>query len=360
MYPRLVIDCGRLRENGQRLCALAGRNGLDRLAFVTKSFCAMPEMVQVLEELPNPYLADSRVGNLEKLAFSGKKKILLRLPMLSQADRVVQAADISFCSEPAALAALDAAAQRAGKRHGVVLMVDMGDLREGVFFRDADGLLVLARQAEDAPGLELAGMAFNVTCYGSVIPTQQTLADFRRLVTLVEEALGRRLELVSCGNSSSVYLLGKADFAGFNNLRLGESLLLGRETAYGADLPELHQDVLTLECEVVEVRTKPTYPVGKLGVNAFGQTVEYTDRGDRLRAIAAIGQQDIDWTGLTPCMPGMEIFGASSDHLLLDVTDCPARVGDVVRFRVDYSAALRAFTSPYVEKVCKSSQKASL
>lgn len=353
MDPRLVIDLEKLRENGSGLCRMAAESGLDRLAFVTKSFCAMPEMVRALESLPNPYLADSRVENLEKLAFSKKKKILLRLPMLSQAERVVRAADISFCSEEAALSSLDAAVQKAGKRHGVVLMVDMGDLREGVFFKNTHELLALARQAEEAPGLELVGLAFNVTCYGSVIPTQQTLTDFRALVTLVEQTLGRTLAFVSCGNSSSVYLLGKADFTGFNNLRLGESLLLGRETAYGADLPGLHQDVLTLECEVVEVKTKPTYPIGKLGVNAFGQTVEYTDRGDRLRAIAAIGQQDIDWTGLTPCTPGMELFGASSDHLLLDVTDCPVRVGDTVRFRVDYSAALRAFTSPYVEKVGK-------
>lgn len=353
MLPRLLIDLEKLHDNGKQLCAMAQKNGLSRLAFVTKCFCAMPEMVTVLETLPNPYLADSRVENLEKLRCSNKEKILLRLPMLSQAERVVQAADISFCSEGEALKALDAAAQSCGKFHQVVLMVDMGDLREGVFFKNTEELLALAQQAEEAPGLKLLGLAFNVTCYGSVIPTRQTLADFRSIKEQVEKKLKRQLEFVSCGNSSSLYLLDNADFEGFNNLRLGEGLLLGRETAYGKDLPTLHQDVLTLECEVVEVKRKPTYPIGKIGVNAFGQTVEYVDRGERLRAIAAIGQQDIDWEGLTPCTSGMTVFGASSDHLLLDVTDCPVKVGDVVRFRVDYSAALRAFTSPYVEKVCK-------
>ena len=104
---------------------------------------------------------------------------------------------------------------------------------------------------------------------------------------------------------------------------------------------------------MVESKVKPSYPIGKIGVNAFGQTVEYTDKGDRLRAIAAVGQQDIDCGGLTPLTPGMEVFGASSDHLLLDVTGCPVQVGDIIRFKVDYSAALRAFTSPYVEKICE-------
>lgn len=353
MHPRLVIDLEKLRYNGQKLCEKAARNGLTDLAFVTKSFCALPEMVAALEGLPNPYLADSRVENLAKYPATKKQKILLRLPMLSQCEQVVEHADISFCSEGETLTALNAAAAKLGKTHKVVLMVDMGDLREGVFFRDTEGVLALVAQAEGAGHLTLFGMAFNVTCYGSIIPTQQTLDDFRAMVGKVEQAIGRKLDFVSCGNSSSVYLLDKADFAGFNNLRLGESLLLGRETAYGADLPDLYQDVLTLEAEVVEVKKKPSYPIGKIGVNAFGQTVEYVDKGDRVRAIAAVGQQDIDCDGLTPLAEGMEVFGASSDHLLLDVTDAPVKLGDIVRFKVDYSAALRAFTSPYVEKVCK-------
>ena len=353
MFPRLVIDLEKLRHNGQKLCEKAAKNGLTDLAFVTKSFCALPEMVAALEDLPNPYLADSRIENLANYPETKKQKILLRLPMLSQCDQVVRHADISFCSEEETLKALDTAAKAQGKTHKVVLMVDMGDLREGVVFREEEMLLTLVKQAEAAEHLVFYGMAFNVTCYGSVIPTQQTLDDFRALVDKVEAAVGRKLDFVSCGNSSSIYLLDRADFAGFNNLRLGESLLLGRETAYGADLPDLYQDVLTLEAEVVEVKEKPSYPIGKIGVNAFGQTVEYVDKGDRVRAIAAIGQQDIDCGGLTPVTPGMEIFGASSDHLLLDVTDRPIKVGDIVRFRVDYSSALRAFTSPYVEKVCK-------
>ena len=353
MYPRLHIDLKKLRHNGEKLCELAAKSGLTDLAFVTKVFCAHPEMIRALEGLPNPYLADSRVENLAAYPQTAKEKILLRLPMLSQCGQVVEHADISFCSEGGTLSALNEAAKTAGKCHKVVLMVDMGDLREGVFFRNEEGLLALAKQAEAAEHLHLHGLAFNVTCYGSVIPTEQTLADFRAIAERVERAIGRKLDFLSCGNSSSVYLLGQADFSGYNNLRLGESLLLGRETAYGADLPGLYQDVATLECEIVEVKTKPSYPIGKIGVNAFGQTVEYTDRGERLRAIAAVGQQDVDYAGLTPLTTGMEVIGASSDHLLLDVTQCPVKVGDIVRFKVDYAAALRAFTSPYVKKVCE-------
>ncbi len=351
MYPRMTIDCRKLYENGARLCAMAAEAGIHDLAFVTKCFCAMPEMIQALEPLPNRYLADSRIENLRHYPATAKEKILLRLPMLSEVDEVVRWADISFCSEQVTLAALNAAAAQQSRHHKVVLMVDMGDLREGVFFRETEELLALARAAEEADHLTLWGMAFNVTCYGSVIPTQQTLDDFRALVREVETAIGRRLDFVSGGNSSSIHLLKQADFTGYNNLRIGESLLLGRETAYGQPIPGLHEDVLLLEAQIIEAKRKPTYPIGQLGVNAFGQKVTYQDRGERLRLLAAVGQQDIEAGDLRPLSEDIQIIGASSDHLILE-SDTPQRqVGDIVRFRLHYGAALRAFTSRYVAKV---------
>ena len=350
MYPRLTIDLEKLHHNGEMLCAMAARAGLHDLAFVTKCFCAMPEMVRALEDLPNRYLADSRVENLKHCPETKKEKLLLRLPMISEADEVVRWADISLCSERDTLTALDTAAAAQGKTHKVVLMVDMGDLREGVLYSHREELLALARQAEAAEHLVLWGMAFNVTCYGSIIPTAQTLEDFRALVEMVEQALDRKLDFVSAGNSSSLELLETADLTGYNNLRLGESLLLGRETAYGHALPGLYDDAVVLETEIIEARRKPTFPIGQRGMNAFGQVVEYEDRGERLRLLAAVGRQDVDEGDLFPEEDGLHVIGASSDHLILESDAREYRVGDVVRFRLGYGAALRAFTSPYVQK----------
>lgn len=354
MYPRLIVDLNKLRENGERICAMAAKAGIDRMAFVTKCFCAEPEMIRALETLPNVYLADSRLENLKKYPKTAKKKILLRLPMASRVEEVIRFADVSFCSEAATLHALEAAAARQDTLHRVVLMVDVGDLREGVFFRDEAGLLELAELVEfHLPHLELLGMAFNVTCYGSVIPTAQTFDLFRSLVRKVEKDIGRPLRFVSGGNSSSVYLLEREPqvFEGINNLRLGETLLLGGESAFGERIAGMNDDVFTLEAELIEVKRKPSYPIGKLGMNAFGETVQYVDKGEMLRGIAAVGQQDVECTGLTPLTPDMEVVGASSDHLLLDLTRCGGKVGDIARFRLNYIALLRAFTSPYVEKV---------
>lgn len=104
---------------------------------------------------------------------------------------------------------------------------------------------------------------------------------------------------------------------------------------------------------MVEVRTKPSYPIGEVGADAFGQVPVFRDRGVRRRAIAAVGRQDVRPEGLMPFDRGIEILGASSDHLTMDVEDLERelKVGDILRFHVDYGAMLAAVTSPYV-KVC--------
>ncbi len=132
---------------------------------------------------------------------------------------------------------------------------------------------------------------------------------------------------------------------GVTNLRIGESILLGTDTAHGGPLAGLRQDVFTLEAKLVEVQRKPSRPVGESSINAFGEKVDFEDKGDMIRGICAIGRQDVD-------IDGVEILGGSSDHLLVDLTRCPdARVGDKLTFAPSYGALLRLYTSPFVDRV---------
>ena len=356
MYPRIVIDLNKLEHNANTLCQMAKERGIGDIAFVTKVFCADTKMVKALSETPCRYLADSRIENLAKYPETGKDKILLRLPMRSQCEDVVRYSDISFNSEKATLVTLSEASQKLNKQHKIVLMIDMGDLREGIFFEKEDAILQLAEFVEKDSNLTLYGTAFNLTCYGSVLPTKKNLTQFLNITQKIEEKIGRKLEFVSGGNSSSVslLLLGQESLP-VTNLRLGEALVLGRETAYEQDVSELHQDIFTLEAELIEIQEKPSYPIGEIGVNAFGEKAEYTDLGIRRRAIAAIGRQDMDCDGLTPLEPGVTVVGASSDHLILDITDCPVplQVGNIVSFKMSYGALLRGFTSNYVNRSYK-------
>ena len=143
--------------------------------------------------------------------------------------------------------------------------------------------------------------------------------------------------------------------AGINQLRVGEGVLFGEDTTGSRFLEGCHHDAFTFRAQVVELRRKPSVPIGEHGRDGKGDTPEYPDRGVRLRAICAAGKQDVAWAALTPTLPGAEMIGASSDHLIVDVEDCggQVRVGDWMEFRCGYMAVLDATTSAYVDIVVK-------
>lgn len=349
-YPRMEVDLKALAGNACRLKAVCDSAGIGVYA-VTKVFCAMPEVAAVFKEAGFDALADSRILNLQRLEPLNMRRVLLRLPMMSEVEEVVRHADVSLNSELSVVQRLSEAATDLGKRHGVLLMIDLGDLREGVRPEEAEAL---AERIERLEGVELEGIGTNLTCYGAVIPDERNMGLLTETAETIEERIGRRLRVVSGGNSSSLPLLLNGGLPKrINNLRLGEALVLGRETAYGRKLEGLRDDVFILVAELVEVREKPTVPTGTIGMDAFGNRPVYEDRGIRKRGILAVGKQDVSIEGLRPLDGRIEIFGASSDHMIVDLTDAGDRyrVGDVLRFKLDYGALMKLSTSEYVKKV---------
>lgn len=171
----------------------------------------------------------------------------------------------------------------------------------------------------------------------------------------LESALGSRLRVFSAGATTrSLIAIDSGLFPErVNNLRIGEGYLLGSDKSCGAKITWLRHDTMHLEAELIEVRTKPSMPIGEIGFDAFGNTPVFKDRGNRKRGILAIGRQDARIEGLTPLDEGVNIITASSDHLLVDIEECPVeyKVGDILRFHPDYGAMLSLSTSPYVTKV---------
>ena len=358
MYPKLLIDIKKLRENIDAVAKITKEDGGCSMMIVTKCLCADRKVAEMITDHPAvDYLADSRIANIKKyqdlVEKSGKQSVLLRLPMMSEIEDVVRYANVSFNSEMETIEALNAEAGRQGKTHKVVLMVDLGDLREGIFFENEEEILQTAEKIHAMEHVELYGMGTNLTCYGAIIPKNDNLSVLCDIAEKVEQRLGIQLQMISGGNSSSIYLVGKGELPEkISNLRLGESFLLGNDTAYGSRLPGTVNDGLLCEAQIVELKTKPSLPIGEVGVDAFGQKPFYEDRGRIRRAILAIGQQDTDRDGMHPLDEKVDVLGASSDHLILDVTksDKEYHIGDTVRFTLDYGAVLRLATSEYVTK----------
>jgi predicted amino acid racemase len=298
-------------------------------------------------------LGDSRLANLGRLRAAGLNVPLwlLRPPAPDQAADCVRLADVSLASELETCEALAAAARAQGREHRIVAMVDLGDLREGMMPADLPAFLGAAEALGD---LAVEGVGVNLTCYGAVIPTAENLGELVSLAEAASRQLGRPLT-VSGGNSGTLWrhLQGGGIPTGVTNLRVGESILLGVETMYRDPLPGLHHDAIVASAPVVECLVKPSLPRGDVAQDAFGNRPAFTDRGERRRAICALGRQDAPPEGLTPTDPRVEVLGASSDHLILDVDpmEPPPRPGDLLGFTPNYAALLQLFTSPYVHKV---------
>ena len=358
MYPRLVIDLNKLNSNLDEMAAITKRGNCS-LMVVTKVLCADVEMAKMIAAHPDvKYVADSRVKNIAKYADivrgAGKMTTLLRIPMHSEVEDVVKYVDLCFNSELSTIRLLDAEARKQGKVQNILLMIDLGDLREGIFFKDEDLIYGAVEEILGMENINLYGIGVNLTCYGAIIPKNENLSILVDWAHKIEDKYGIKLEMVSGGNSSSVYLVDKGELpGGINNLRLGESFVLGNDTAYETKLPGTTDDTVILQAQIVELKEKPSLPIGEVGVDAFGQKPYYEDRGIIKRAIIAVGKQDTDLGSMTPVDEKIDILGGSSDHTILDVTksDKNYQVGDVVEFKLGYGGVLKNATSEYVERV---------
>ena len=350
--PRLEIDLEKIRHNTSKIVTDCRKYGIE-VSTVTKVVCGSPIIASTMVEGGAAILADSRIENLIKLKDIKVPKMLLRLPMISEARDVVQYSDISLNSEYDTMSALSTEAVKIGKVHKVILMADLGDLREGVWYEKVIDIIPSILSLD---GIELAGIGTNLTCYGGVIPTAENLSVLTNLADRIRKKYSISLSIVSGGNSSSLHLLysGKIP-SGINNLRIGEAIFLGRETAYGEHIAGLYDDAFTFIGEIVEIGQKPSMPLGIIGQDAFGSSPKFIDKGIMTRAIIAAGRQDIDYCALYPEDDDIKVIGASSDHLIADVTGCKKnyKVGDEIKFKMSYGCLLQAETSEYVKKVYK-------
>jgi len=349
--PRLEIDLDAVAHNTRTLVDRLAAKGIG-VTGVSKAALGSAGVAAAMLRGGVRGLGDSRVENLARLRAAGLATpfTLIRSPMLSQVELVVRNAEVSLNTEAAVLNALSGAALGQHTTHAVVLMVELGDLREGVAVEE---VLELARTVGKWPGLKLAGLGTNLACQSGVVPDQHKMEELSRLVEQVEAACGIELSIVSGGNSANLdWALATDDVGRINELRLGESILLGTEPLHRRPIDGLRTDAFTLVAEVIEVQPKPAQPWGEIAQGAFGDQPPRTGTGTICQAILALGRQDTDPDGLAP-PPGIAVLGMSSDHLVVAVSEVIAgqvSVGDELAFGLDYSALVRAMTSPFVAK----------
>ena len=349
--PRIEIDLEKIAHNAKTLKKLYGSKGIS-ITGVTKVVCGDPKIADVLVKSGISILADSRIDNIRKMRKAGIQAqfLLQRTPIPSQTELVVRYTDVSLNTELSVIKGLSRSAVKQGITHKIILMVELGDLREGLLPSDLENTV---KEIIVLKGIEFVGVGTNLACFGGIEPDEEKMEYLSTIVKNIEEKFGLTLEFVSGGNSANYsWFISTKDIGKINNLRLGESIFLGCETLYRKHIPNLFTDAFTLITEVIESKIKPSVPYGNIHQDAFGNTPKFQDRGQIKRAILGVGLQDVLVSGLTP-MLDIDILGASSDHIIVDAKQIELNVGNGVSFNLNYGALLSSMTSPYVIKKYK-------
>lgn len=345
--PRIEITLSQIEHNARTLSELYGQQGISLMG-VSKAVLGEPLIAEAMIRGGVKFIADSRLENIQRMrnARISAQFVLLRTAP-SQAESIIENVDISLNTELDTLKKLNYYAAEQNKIHQIILMVEMGDLREGIM---PDDIFLFIKQVLDLPQLKIIGLGCNLACYGGIKPDEQKMCQLSALTEAIEQKFSIHLSLISGGNSANYeWYKSTKEVGRINNLRLGESILLGCETVEGQAIPKLNTNAFKLIAEVIESKVKPSLPFGKIGRDAFGNIPVFRDRNTHRRAIVALGKQDTLVSGLSPNQD-LEILGSSSDHLLLDCKNSYLKVGVGVNFNLDYGSLLTAMTSPFIKK----------
>lgn len=355
-FPVLEINVKKLYNNTKIITEMCIKNNI-KVAGIIKGFGGIVSGSRAMVKGGCEQIGSSRIEQLKTLRNKGFKEplLLVRIPMACEIEEVVTFSDMCLVSELETLEALNREAEKQNKKYGVILMYDLGDLREGVFNKNE--LINLSQYVEfELKSLVLEGIGTNLSCYGSIAPTSENLNELVDAANEIENVLNRKLNIISGGGTTTLPLLVRGGVPQkINHLRIGEGIINTQDLPlyWDTNIEGLDKDTFILKAQIVEINEKPTYPIGDLIVNAFGEYGHYEDRGIRKRAIIALGNQDVgDSSRVVPRDKSIVVLGASSDHMILDIHDCEKeyKLGDIVEFNVLYQAMLFTSLSKYIKK----------
>lgn len=350
----VTLNAKSLRHNFNYLNTLFKKKDI-QWSIVSKLLCGNREYLEELLKNPIQQICDSRISNLKaiKQIQPQIETIYIRPPAKRVIKSVIQYADISMNTEIETIKLLSAEAAKNQKTHKIIIMIELGELREGIMY---ESFVAFFDQVFKLPNIKVVGIGTNLSCLYGVLPNHDKLIQLCLYEQLIEAKFNQTIEYVSGGSSVTIPLV----FDGFlpkgvNHFRVGESLFLGTDVYNNTSLKNMKTDVFLLHSEIIELIEKPMIPSGEMGTNVEGHAMEFNNdlKGrTTYRAIIDVGLLDVDEPHIMPLDPSLKIVGGSSDMFVIDLLDNPKnyKVGDLLEFRMDYMGVLRVLNSKYIEK----------
>lgn len=322
---------------------------------VSKLLCGNHELLQVLLDLGVTEIHDSRISNLKAIKSINPQvqTIYIKPPAKRVIKSLVHYADVSFNTEYETIKLISDEANKHNKKHKIIIMIEMGDLREGVM---GDDLIDFYGKIFKLPNIEIIGIGTNLNCLSGVVPSHDKLVQLSLYKQIIEAKFGRKIRWVTGGSSVTIPLLIKKLVPkGNNHFRIGETLFLGNNLINGKPIKGMRQNAFRLFSQIIELQEKPKVPIGNIGTNVAGESIEINEDEigkTSFRAILDIGLLDIDMKNIFPVDKKVAFTGASSDMIVVDIDENKKRykVGDFISFNINYMGILSVLNSDYIDK----------
>lgn len=350
----IVLNRKKLQENHQYLNRLFSDNNIE-WGVVSKVFCGSKTYLKEIIDLGVQQMCDSRITNLKiiKSLNPGIETVFIKPPAKRYISSIVKYADASFNTEFETIKMLSDEAVRQNKMHKIIIMIELGELREGVMREE---FIDFYEKVFKLPNIEVAGLGTNLTCMYGVLPSQDKLLQLCLYAQLIEAKFHRVIPYITGGSSVTIPLIARGLLPkAVNHFRVGETLFLGTDVYNSTPNPDMHQDVFKLYAEIIELREKPMVPDGNLGHNVSGDTLQFEgdENSNSHRAIIDIGLLDVEESHIRPVDTDLKIVGSSSDMMVVDLGANAAqyKVGSLIAFNLSYMGILRLMNCDYVDKL---------
>lgn len=346
----LTVNLSALRSNLVRVVQFCEARNLD-LLLVTKVVQSRGSILSALGE-GTRRVADVHASNFEALDPQRHPVRAILRPTFGDATTVARLATRVFVSDPRLARVLGEAREALVPGHPleVILMVETGDLRDGIPWDDLPGVV---RSLAAVPGLDLRGLGTNLGCLAGAVPDQASLTRMADHLNSVRRQTGHPLPEFSLGGTVFWDVLEKGPIPPeFTELRIGEAVFFGWNTSLGGPVRGLSPSVFRIDLEVLEAWDKQVsaVPEGPVGYNAFGSMTTQSLTGRRKRAVLDGGGNLVPLAALTPLDPGCILVGETHEYTVVDCQDSTRAVepGGFLRFRPGYEAVARSFLSPFL------------
>lgn len=353
----VTLDIKKLKSNFDYLNALFKKKGIE-WSVVSKILSGNEIYLTELLKFDIKQICDSRVSNLKMIKSINPsiETIYIKPPAKRSIPNIVKYADISLNTEFDTIKLLSDEAIKQNKVHKIILMIELGELREGVMGED---FMAFYESIFKLRNIKVVGIGSNLTCLYGVLPNHDKLIQLSLYEQLIEAKFNRQIEYVSGGASVTIPLIFQNLLPkGINHFRVGETLFLGTDVYNNKPFKKMHSDAFRLYSEIIELTEKPMVPEGNRNTNVEGEELEFDsiNIGETSnRAIIDIGLLDVDVNHIELVDKTIKQAGASSDMIVIDLDENRKnyKVGDLIEFKLDYMGTLRILNSKYIEKRVK-------